>query len=96
MDSLIEELMGLHSSSPTFRQVFQSQQTTQMFVDAYKMFVSKVTGAQAQNINESTTRILEKLSHFGLALALDTVVGGPQKREVGSDAKKVHMVLLPS
>jgi hypothetical protein len=25
---------------------------------------------------------LEKLSHFGLALALDNAVGGPQKQEV--------------
>ncbi|EEB98418.1 hypothetical protein MPER_02076, partial [Moniliophthora perniciosa FA553] len=35
MEVLIEQLMDLHTSSGTFRQVFQSQQTTQTFVDAY-------------------------------------------------------------
>ncbi|KAL4258196.1 Beach-domain-containing protein [Pleurotus pulmonarius] len=36
VELLIEELMNLHASSSTFRQIFKSQQTTQLFVDAYK------------------------------------------------------------
>jgi hypothetical protein len=83
MEILIEELMSLHASSNTFRQVFRSQQTTQLFIDAYKAFVSKVISfPDISQINQKTIRILEKLSHFGLALALDGAVAGSQKREV--------------
>lgn len=81
MEVLVEKFMDLHASSPTFRQVFKSQQTAQQFVDAYKSFVSKVIAAT--DINQWTSRILEKLTHFGLALALDVHLNGSQKREVG-------------
>jgi len=80
MELLVERLMNLHASSSTFRQIFQSQQTTQLFVNAYKDFVAKVSGSPA--FNEYTVRILEKLAHLGLALALDNAVAGAQKREV--------------
>lgn len=80
MEMLIEELLTLHASSSTFRHLFESQQTTQLFIDAYKSMVSKL--AQASSINDWSLRILEKLTHFGLALALDNSVGGSQKREV--------------
>jgi len=33
-------------------------------------------------MNSWNIRIVEKLTHFGLALALDNAVGGGQKREV--------------
>jgi len=80
MEVLIEQFMDLHASSPTFRQVFKSQQTTQRFVDAYKSFVSKVVATK--DVNQWTRRILEKLTHFGLGLALDVHITGSQKREV--------------
>lgn len=81
MEELTENLMSLHASSGTFRHVFQSQQTTQLFIVAYKSFVAKISNALQVNVR--TIRILEKLSHFGLALALDNAVAGGQKREVG-------------
>ena len=81
MEALVEKFMELHASSPTFRQVFKSQQTAQQFVDAYKSFVTKVVAAP--EINQWTSRILEKLTHFGLALAIDVHINGSQKREVG-------------
>jgi hypothetical protein len=80
MEVLIEELIDLHASSSGFREVFRSQQTTQLFVDSYKSFVAKVTAAP--EVNQRTIRILEKLTHFGLGLALDNAVAGSQKREV--------------
>lgn len=80
MEVLVEQFMDLHASSPTFRQVFKSQLTAQQFVETYKAFVSKVTGAT--EINQRTGRILEKLTHFGLALVLDVHINGSQKREV--------------
>jgi hypothetical protein len=82
MEALIEELMTLHSASAAFRHVFASQQTTQLFVNIYKTFVSTVSNAPTVD-NHLTIRILEKLSHFGLALALDNAVAGSYKREVG-------------
>ena len=90
MEVLIEELMDLHTSSSTFRQLFRSQQTTQIFADTYKSFVAKVSASP--EVNQRTIRILEKLSHFGLALALDNAVAGSQKREVCSRV----LVTLPS
>jgi hypothetical protein len=80
MEVLIEELMDLHASSSAFRELFKSQQTTQIFVDAYQSFVAKVS--KSSEVNQRTVRILEKLSHFGLALALDNAVAGSQKRTV--------------
>jgi len=80
MEVLVEELIDLHASSPTFRQVFRSQQTTQLFVDAYKAFVTAVTSCN--DVNPRAIKILEKISHFSLTLSLDNEVAGPQKREV--------------
>ncbi|KAF9466003.1 hypothetical protein BDZ94DRAFT_1252774 [Collybia nuda] len=94
MEVLVEELMDLHASSPTFRQVFKSQQTTQLFVSAYKTFVSKVSAAS--EVNQWTRRILEKLTHFGLALALDNHIAGAQKREILDTLQTADGVLNPS
>ena len=85
MENLIEELLTLHATSSTFRQIFESQQTTQLFIDTYKSLVDKLTSS-ASSINDWNARILEKLTHFGLALALDNAVGGIQKREVSSSS----------
>lgn len=79
MEVLVEELMDLHSSSSTFREIFESHQTTQLFVDAYKAFVTK---AAASEVSSRVIRLLEKLGHFGMALALDNSVAGSHKREV--------------
>lgn len=84
MENLIEELLTLHATSSTFRQIFESHQTTQLFIDTYKSLVDKLSSASS--ISDWNARILEKLTHFGLALALDNAVGGAQKREVSSFA----------
>ncbi|KAJ6464029.1 beach-domain-containing protein [Mycena sanguinolenta] len=94
MEVLIEELMDLHASSSGFREVFRSQQTTQLFVNSYKSFVMRVTGAA--QINQRTIRILEKLTHFGLGLALDNAVAGAQKREILDILQEAEAVLAPS
>ena len=83
MENLIEEFLTLHATSSTFRQIFESQQTTQLFIDTYKSLVDKLT-CSTSSVNDWNARILEKLTHFGLALALDNAVGGTQKREVSS------------
>ncbi|KAJ7454045.1 beach-domain-containing protein [Mycena galericulata] len=94
MEVLIEELIDLHASSSEFREVFKSQQTTQLFVNSYKTFVLRVTGAE--QVNHRTIRILEKLTHFGLGLALDNSVAGAQKREILDTLQEAETVLSPS
>ncbi|KAJ7720932.1 beach-domain-containing protein [Mycena metata] len=94
MEVLIEELMDLHASSNGFREVFKSQQTTQLFVNSYKTFVLKVSGAE--QVNQRAIRILEKLTHFGLGLALDNNVAGAQKREILDILQEAESVLAPS
>ncbi|KAJ7143646.1 beach-domain-containing protein [Mycena filopes] len=94
MEVLIEELMDLHASSSGFREVFKSQQTTQLFVNSYKAFVLRVTAAE--QLNQRTIRILEKLTHFGLGLALDNSVAGAQKREILDILQEAEAVLAPS
>jgi hypothetical protein len=72
-EAILEELVLLQSSCPTFRQLFESQQTTQSFIQAF---------ASASEISQNHIRICEKLMHFGLTLSLDRAVVGPQKHEV--------------
>ncbi|EIN04780.1 beach-domain-containing protein [Punctularia strigosozonata HHB-11173 SS5] len=80
VEILIEELIELHSQNPTFRQVFRSQQTTQIFIDAYKTFVLALSSAP--HVSQRVIRILEKVMHFAMSLALDNDVAGTQKREI--------------
>ena len=80
MEVLIEEMMGLLSSTTTFRQVFKSQQITQQFIEAYKGFTNRVN--TFAYISEKIIRLLEKLNHFGTMLTLDYGVAGSQKQEV--------------
>jgi len=79
-EAILEELVLLQSSSPTFRQLFESQQTTQMFIQAFRSFVTSL--ASTSEIPQHHVRISEKLMHFGLTLSLDNAVAGAQKREV--------------
>ncbi|EAU86631.2 hypothetical protein CC1G_07289 [Coprinopsis cinerea okayama7 len=94
MSDLLEEMMGLHSSSGTFRELFRSQQTTQLYIDAYKGYVSRLKSAS--KINVWNTRILEKLSHLGLALALDNAVSGNQKREILDTLQSADALINPT
>ncbi|KAF9002530.1 hypothetical protein BDQ17DRAFT_1357028 [Cyathus striatus] len=94
IDVLVEDFMNLHSSSATFRQLFRSHQSTQIFIDSYRNFVSKIT--LVGTVNSWTTRILERLTHLGLALALDDAVSGHQKREILETIQSAESILHPS
>ncbi|KAH8809671.1 beach-domain-containing protein [Flagelloscypha sp. PMI_526] len=91
MEAIMEELMTLHASSATFRELFKSAQATQTFIDAYKMFVQKANDLEA--IDVWMTSMLDKLNHFGLALALDNNVAGGQKREILDIIASVEQML---
>lgn len=80
MEHLLEVLIETHSTSPTFREVFRSNAVTQSFIDAYKMYSTSV--AHSYEIDQGTVRVLEKLSHLGLSIALDNAVAVAQKQEV--------------
>lgn len=94
METLIERLIELHSQSAAFRQIFKSQQTTQIVVDAYKSFVDKLSTVSA--IAPITIRVLEKMAHFGMALALDNLVSGVQKQGILDTLQKAELLVNPS
>ncbi|KAI0300557.1 beach-domain-containing protein [Multifurca ochricompacta] len=90
-EAILEELVHLQSSCPTFRQLFESQQTTQAFIQAFQSFVTQLSSAT--EISRYQVRISEKLMHFGLTLALDNAVGGAQKREILDILKSVEHLI---
>ncbi|KAI0317827.1 beach-domain-containing protein [Amylostereum chailletii] len=78
--SLMETLIHLQSASASFRDLFKSHQTTQIFVQAFKSFVSALS--TSSDVRQNLVSLMEKLMHFGLTLALDNAVSGGQKREI--------------
>ncbi|KAH9919489.1 beach-domain-containing protein [Epithele typhae] len=92
-EHLLEALIETHSASPTFREVFRSNTITQQFIEAYKMYSSSV--AQSYEIDEGTVRVLEKLSHLGLSIALDNAVASNLKQEIMNVLQSVEAVLNP-
>lgn len=80
VESLLEELMELQTASPSFRQLFKSQQAAALLINAYSAFV--LNGTPALINQHNYIRILEKLNHFSMALTLDNVVSHSQKQEV--------------
>lgn len=83
VEHLLETLIDTHSTSPTFREVFRSHAVTQSFIDAWKMYSTSVQ--HSATIDQETVRVLEKLSHLGLSIALDNAVAVNQKQEVRTD-----------
>ena len=85
VEAMLETMLMLHGSSSTFREIFRSQQATQIFVEGFKQFLNKLKSTdkvQSDGLNERTRVILDKVSNLGIFIALDNAVSGPQKREV--------------
>ncbi|RPD65419.1 beach-domain-containing protein [Lentinus tigrinus ALCF2SS1-7] len=93
VEHLLETLIDTHSTSPTFREVFRSHAVTQSYIDAYKMYSTSV--AYSPEIDQSTIRVLEKLSHLGLSIALDNAVAVSQKQEIMDVLQAAESVLNP-
>ncbi|KAH9925795.1 beach-domain-containing protein [Fomitopsis serialis] len=93
VEKLLEELIEVHSAAPSFRQLFKSQATTDFFVDAYKTFVA--SASMAPELYSSTIRILEKLSHVALSIALDNAVASSQKQEIMDILQSAETALNP-
>ncbi|KAG5335279.1 hypothetical protein C0989_001571 [Termitomyces sp. Mn162] len=94
MESLVEEIMGLHASSPTLREMFKSQHIIQLYIDTFKTFVDKLK--VTAGLNQSTKRILEKIAHFGLALAFEPFISGTQKHEILDTMQSANAMLNPA
>ncbi|KAF9029661.1 hypothetical protein BDZ89DRAFT_1159737 [Hymenopellis radicata] len=73
MERIVEDLLDLHASSATFKQIFRSQQTTRLFIESYRAFV-----LQAPLVNQRSLRLLEKIAHLGISLAVDSAVAAPR------------------
>ncbi|KAI0746713.1 beach-domain-containing protein [Daedaleopsis nitida] len=93
VEHLLEALIDTHSTSPTFREVFRSNAVTQSFIDAYKMYSTSV--AYSLEIDQGTIRVLEKLSHLGLSIALDNAVVVSQKQEIMDILQSAESLLNP-
>lgn len=87
-EALLEQLIELQSVNAAFREAFQSQATTQMYINAYRSFV--VALSNARQIEQGTIRILEKMSHFALTLSLDLHVVTSQKEDVRHPPSKLE------
>ncbi|KIO27820.1 hypothetical protein M407DRAFT_72594 [Tulasnella calospora MUT 4182] len=77
---LAEELIELHSTSPSFRSLLQSKPVLSIFIKSAQSFVMDV--ANFNRTNSRTTRISEKITHLALMCALDQSVDPQQKEEV--------------
>ncbi|KZT02850.1 beach-domain-containing protein [Laetiporus sulphureus 93-53] len=92
-ERLLEQLINLHSTVPSFRQIFKSHATTEIFINTYRMFVASASTTVELPFN--TVRILEKLSHFGLSVALDNSVSSSHKQEIMDVLQSAETVLNP-
>lgn len=93
-NSLLEELIKIHSFSPTFREAFRSQVTTQTFIDAFKSFVTAIAGVA--ELDSIVVWVLEKLSHLALSISLDDVVAVVQRKEILETVQTAEVILHPS
>ncbi|KIJ42154.1 hypothetical protein M422DRAFT_209006 [Sphaerobolus stellatus SS14] len=80
MEVLVEELIDLHSSSLSYRELFKSHQTTSLMIQTCKSFATHI--AQAPDIRTKLVRLTEKITHLILMLALDNHVNAVQKQEL--------------
>ncbi|TDL19109.1 beach-domain-containing protein [Rickenella mellea] len=88
VEVLLEELLNLQSSNASFRQVFKSHSTTAIVIQAHKAFISSMTEQDATLI-----RVLEKMNHFLLSLALDKAVATSQKEEIMAIVQQADDIL---
>lgn len=82
MEVLIEELIDLHSSSPTFRHIFKTKVVTAIFITSTRSFITKI--ASIPGTHPRSTRLSDKLCHLALMLSLDSNVDPNQKKEVSA------------
>lgn len=81
MEALVEELIELHTSSPTFRHAFKSKSVLSAFVALTRSFVSCNVTTDPEPALISMP-LLDKLIHLALMVNLGGASDPSQKREV--------------
>lgn len=82
MEALLEKLIELQASSPTFRIAFRTKCLNQ-FVAFAKVFISRALVLETGPNQGIVTRFVDKYSHFATMLALDQATPTNQVQEVG-------------
>ena len=80
MEVLAEELVDLHSSASTFRQLFKSKQITSMLIIACESFITKIY--EFPQARGKAERLIEKITALAAAVAADDSVDDQQKEQV--------------
>jgi hypothetical protein len=80
MEVLVEELIDLHSSTSTFRQLFRSKQTTDILLRACQTFISKIF--EFSQLRGKTDRLFEKVTTLVALLASDNHMDVEQVKQV--------------
>lgn len=81
-DAILEELIDLHSSSPTFRYAFKSKSMSGSFIALAKSFIVQNTAQQRIVIRANTARIADKLCHLAMMMTLEGALEPSQRHEV--------------
>jgi hypothetical protein len=83
MEVLAEELIDLHSSASTFRQLFKSKQTTSILLNACQSFITKIY--EFPQSRGKVERLIEKITTLVAAITQDAPVDEDQKEQVSSE-----------
>ncbi|KAG8889189.1 hypothetical protein FRB98_005531 [Tulasnella sp. 332] len=79
-DTLAEELIDLHSNSPSFKKVFQAKPLAGQFINLYRLFIHQVT--ESSELRSRLARTVENMTHLALIVALHSGVDPQQKEEL--------------
>ncbi|EGO20076.1 hypothetical protein SERLADRAFT_374121 [Serpula lacrymans var. lacrymans S7.9] len=79
-ETLLEDLISLHSSSVSFRRIFKSQSITQILVDT--LVLSVHAKSATSEISQLSQRLSEKLMHLSALVAMDNVVTNATKDKI--------------
>lgn len=80
MEVLVEELIDLHSSTSTFRQLFKSKQTTSILLNACQSFIARIY--ESPQSRGKVERLIEKITTLVAAIAADAPVDEDEKEQV--------------
>jgi hypothetical protein len=88
MEVLAEELLDLHSSASTFRELFKSKQTTLILVNACQSFIAKIY--EFPQSRAKVERLVEKITALVAAIAADAPVDDDQKEQASITVCTTH------
>lgn len=87
VNTLLEELIELHSSSPAFKKAFQSKPITVQYIQLARPIVQKTI--DSSEVKLKMLRVLEKVTHLALMVSLQAGIDVQQKEEVGRQEAEI-------